>query len=80
MARTSVDIDEKACAEVMKRYKLASNAEAINLALRKVAAEPSPFMTPTAKPMTPEEIDALRGIGWEGDLDAIRPAGPSDFR
>ena len=79
MARTSVDIDEKACAEIMRRYKLTSKAEAINLALRKVAAEPSPFLPPTAERMTPEEIDAFRGIGWDGDLDAIRPAGPSDF-
>ncbi len=79
MVRVSIDIDDKACAEIMRRYKLASKEEAINLALRKVAAEPSPFIPPTAKPMTLEEIDALQGIGWDGDLDAIRPAGPSDF-
>lgn len=79
MAHTNVEIDEKACAEIMRRYKLASKQEAINLALRKVAAEPSPFIPPTAKRMTQEEIDALQGIGWDGDLDAIRPAGPSDF-
>ena len=79
MVRVSIDIDDKACAEIMRRYKLASKEEAINLALRKVAAEPSPFIPPTAKRMTREEIDALRGIGWDSDLDAIRPAGPSDF-
>ena len=79
MVRISLEIDEKACAEIMRRYKLASKEEAINLALRKVAAEPSPFIPPTAERMTREEIDALRGIGWDGDLDAIRPAGPSDF-
>ena len=79
MTHVSVEIDEVACAEIMRRYKLDSKAEAINLALRKVAAESSPFIPPVAKRMTPEEIDSLRGIGWEGDLDAIRPAGPSDF-
>ena len=79
MARISIEIDEKACAEIMRRYKFASKEEAVNLALRKVAAEPSPFIPPTAERMTRDEIDALRGIGWEGDLDAIRPAGPSDF-
>jgi Arc/MetJ family transcription regulator len=72
MARVSVDIDEAACAEIMRRYKLASKEEAINLALRKVAAEPSPFIPPAAKRMTSEEIDALRGIGWDGDLDEMR--------
>lgn len=71
MARISVDIDEAACAEVMRRYKLASKDEAINLALRKVAAEPSPFIPP-AKRMSAEEIRALRGIGWDGDLDEMR--------
>ena len=79
MARISVDIDEAACAEVMRRYKLASKDEAVNLALRKVAAEPSPFIPPTAEPMTLEEALAMQGTGWEGDLDLIRPAGPSDF-
>ena len=39
MARTNVDIDEKACAEVMRRYDLATKREAINFALRTVAAE-----------------------------------------
>ena len=46
MARISVDIDEAACAEIMRRYKLASNQEAINFALRKVAAEPIALQTP----------------------------------
>ena len=77
MVRISIDIDEKACAEVMRRYRLKTKREAINFALRWMAGEPIP--PDPAKRMTPEEIDALRGIGWEGDLDAIRPAGPSDF-
>ena len=77
MAHVSIEIDEAACAEIMRRYKLASKAEAINFALRWMAGEPIP--PDPAKRMTREEIDALRGIGWEGDLDLIRPAGPSDF-
>ncbi len=79
MVRISIDIDEKACAEIMRRYQLASKEEAINLALRKVAAEPSPFNPSDIEPMSLEEALAMRGTGWEGDLDAIRPAGPSDF-
>ena len=79
MARISVDIDEAACAEIMRRYKLASKQEAINIALRKVAAEPSPFKPSDIEPMSLEEARAMRGIGWDGDLDVIRPAGPSDF-
>lgn len=62
MSRTNVDIDDKACAEVMRRYHLATRREAINFALRTLAAEP----------MSVEEARSLRGIGWEGDLDEMR--------
>jgi len=62
MARTNIDIDEKACAAVMRRYRLKSKREAINFALRALAAEP----------LTPEAARKLRGTGWTGDLDAMR--------
>lgn len=72
MARISIEIDGKACAEIMRRYKLASKEEAINLALRKVAAEPSPFKPSDVTPMSLEEARAMRGVGWDGDLDEMR--------
>ena len=62
MTRTNVDIDDEACAEVMRRYQLATKREAINFALRTLAAEPASV----------EEARALRGTGWEGDLDQMR--------
>ena len=62
MPRISVEIDEKACAEVMRRYRLKTKREAINFALRRMAGEP----------MTAEEVDSFRGIGWEGNLDEMR--------
>ena len=62
MARISVEVDEAACAEVMRRYRLKTKREAINFALRRMAGEP----------MTAEEAHAMRGIGWEGDLDEMR--------
>ena len=62
MGRTNVDIDEQACAEVMRRYQLATKREAINFALRTVAAERASL----------EEARAMRGSGWEGDLDELR--------
>ena len=57
-----IEIDEKACAKVMKRYGLKSRNEAINFALRFFVLEP----------LTPEEALQLRGSGWEGDLDEMR--------
>ena len=66
MSRINVDIDDQACAEVMRRYRLATKREAINYALRTLAAEP----------VSTDEARALRGIGWEGDLEEMR-SGPA---
>ena len=62
MSRTNVDIDEDACAEVMRRYRLKTKREAINYALRTLAAEP----------LSVDDARRLRGSGWEGDLDDLR--------
>ena len=62
MSRTNIDIDDQACAEVMRRYQFATKREAINFALRTLAAEPASI----------DEARTLRGGGWEGDLDAMR--------
>ena len=62
MSRTNLDIDDQACAEVMRRYRLATKREAVNYALRTLAAEPA----------SEDEARSLRGSGWEGNLDAMR--------
>ena len=62
MSRTNVNIDDEACAEVMRRYHLATKREAVNFALRALAAEPFGV----------EEARRLRGSGWEGDLGELR--------
>ena len=62
MARTNIDIDDDACKSVMERYRLGSKREAVNFALRRLAAEPL-------------DLDAarrMRGSGWDGDLDELR--------
>ena len=62
MTSTNIDIDDQACAEVMRRFGLATRSAAVNFALRTVAA----------RPVTVDEVRALRGTGWEGDLDEMR--------
>ena len=62
MARTNIDIDEQACERVQRRYHLKTKREAVNYALRVVAAEA----------MTAEEVLNMRGTGWDGDLDEMR--------
>ena len=62
MSRTNIDIDEKACAAVMKRFRLSTKRDAVNFALRSLASEP----------LSVEEARRLRGLGWTGDLDDMR--------
>ena len=62
MSHTEVDFDDAACAEVMRRYGLSTKREAINYALRTLAAEP----------LSVDNARQLRGSGWEGDLDELR--------
>lgn len=64
MTRTNVDIDDDACKAVMSRYHFSTKREAVNFALRLVAAEPFDV----------EDARALRGTGWDGDLEVIRTA------
>ena len=62
MARTNIDIDDELCRRVMNRFHLTTKREAVNLALRHLAAEP----------IGVGEARALRGSGWVGDLDELR--------
>ena len=62
MSRTNIDVDEEACRSVMERYHLLTKRDAVNFALRIVAAEPLDL----------EASRALRGSGWEGDLEEMR--------
>ncbi len=66
MSRTNIDIDDQACTEVMRRYRLPTKRAAVNFALRSLAAEP----------LSVDEARALRGSGWEGDLETMRAARP----
>ena len=51
--RTKVEIDDSACAEVVRRYRLTTKREAINLALQTLTAEAIGF----------DETKQLRGSG-----------------
>lgn len=62
MSRTNIDLDDEACRAVMERYQLGTKRDAVNFALRTVAAEP----------LSVDEARRLRGSGWDGDLDEMR--------
>jgi Arc/MetJ family transcription regulator len=50
----------------MRRYRVTTKREAVDLALRRAAGEP----------LTRKELLALRGSGWNGDLEALRSDRP----
>lgn len=62
MTRTNIDIDDDACRTVMDRYFLRSKRDAVNYALRLAAAEALDL----------DAARALRGGGWEGNLEEMR--------
>ena len=49
----------------MRRYRLTTKREAVNFALRSLAAEPFGL----------DEARRMRGSGWDGDLDDMRGRG-----
>lgn len=62
MSRTNIDLDDDACRAVMERYNLSTKRDAVNLALRTLAAEP----------LALDAARRMRGSGWEGDLEDMR--------
>ena len=62
MARTNIDVDEAACAEVMRRHSPSMKREAVNFVLPTLAEEP----------LSVEEARRMRGSGWDSDLDELR--------
>jgi len=62
MTRTNIDLDDELIAAAMRRYGLRTKREAVDLALRRLVG-------PT---LSTEFLLGLEGIGWEGDLDAMR--------
>ncbi len=61
MGRTNVVVDDELLERAMKLYRLPTKRAAIDFALRRLVGD-----------KRPEDMRKLRGMGWEGDLDAMR--------
>ena len=61
-----VDVKEELLEAVRERYHLTSRRAAIELALRRAAV----------RPMSKEEALGMEGVGWDGDLEAMRSGDP----
>lgn len=62
MSRTNIDIDDELVADVMQRFGFKTKREAVNHALRELYVEP----------MSRAQMLEMEGVGWDGDLDAMR--------
>lgn len=62
MARTNIEIDDDLVERVMRRYRLPSRRAAVDFALRSLVGNA----------MDREEVLAMEGTGWEGDLSELR--------
>jgi Arc/MetJ family transcription regulator len=69
MARTNIDIDQDLVAEAMRRFGLRTKREAVDLALRRLVGPR----------LSPEFLESLEGMGWEGDLDEMRSSDPASW-
>ncbi len=67
MGRTNIEIDDALIGRVMRRYGFKTKREAVDASLRRLD------VTPASR----EELLAMRGMGWEGDLDAMREDAPT---
>lgn len=66
MTRTNIDLDDELVAAAMARFGLKTKKDVVDLALRRLVGPQ----------LTPEFLSGLRGIGWEGDLTAMRASTP----
>ena len=62
MGRTNIDIDDELVDRAMRIYRLGSKREAVDLALRRLVGDP----------MDRADALAMRGSGWDGDLEELR--------
>jgi Arc/MetJ family transcription regulator len=69
MSRTNIDLDDELVAEAMRKFGLKTKKEAVDLALRRLVGPR----------LSPEFIESLEGIGWEGDLDEMRRSKIQDW-
>lgn len=63
MGRTNIDIDDALIERAMRLYNLETKREAVQLALERLVG---------SGPMSVDEQLAMRGFGWDGELDDLR--------
>ena len=63
MTRTNIDIDDDLIERAMRTFGLRTKREAVHIALERLLG---------GGPMSLDEQLDMEGVGWDGDLDAMR--------
>ena len=63
MTRTNIDIDDELIGRAMRTFGLRTKREAVHFALERLLG---------GGPMSLDEQLDMEGVGWDGDLDAMR--------
>ena len=69
VARTNIDIDDDLIERAMRTYGISTKRAAVQLALERLVGD---------GPLTIDEQLAMEGVGWDGDLEAMRTPRISD--
>lgn len=69
MTRTNIDLDDELVGEVMRRFGVMTKKDAVDLALRRLVGAR----------LSREFLLGLEGIGWAGDLEAMRTDPPAEI-
>lgn len=62
MSRTNIDIDDDLIADVMRQFDLPTKKSAVEFALRRLLTRGDAVAL----------LQQTAGMGWDGDLDAMR--------
>lgn len=63
VSRTNIDLDDELVERAMRTFGVRTKREAVQLALERLVG---------GDPMSVEEQLAMEGVGWDGDLEAMR--------
>lgn len=70
VTRTNIDLDDELVERAMRSFAISTKRQVVQLALERLLG---------GGPMTVEEQLDMEGVGWDGDLEAMREDRSADW-
>ena len=70
VTRTNIDLDDELVERAMRSFAISTKRQVVQLALERLLG---------GGPMTVEEQLDMEGVGWDGDLEAMREDRAADW-